>query len=269
MEPVHRISGETNLHEELDQESSIILEVQNVSKSLGRLQVLDNFSFHALKGEALGILGPNGAGKTTMLNLISGDYPLTNGEIVFNGKPITAMPASERCRLGIGRTYQIPRPFAGLTVYENVLVGALFGNGNRTGDEVTYQLCWDVLQQTGLLGFSDTIAGNLRLLQRKRLELARALATRPKLLLLDEIAGGLTLPEIEELLVIISDIRTQGVTIIWIEHIVHAIASVVERIIAMNFGVKLIEGPPETILASREFQEIYLGVGDATGFAQM
>jgi branched-chain amino acid transport system ATP-binding protein len=206
----------------------------------------------------LGILGPNGAGKTTLLNLISGDYAVSSGHILFKGSDITAEPAPHRCHLGIGRTYQIPRPFGGMTVFENILVGATYGR--KDYERNSYELCRDVLALTGLLDRWDVLAGNLRLLDRKRLELARALATQPTLLLLDEIAGGLAEHEVHELLKVIAEIRARNVTIIWIEHIVHALVSAVDRIIAINFGNKLAEGSPQEVLASREFQEIYLGV---------
>lgn len=237
-----------------------ILELRQVSKSFGRLQVLTDLSFGLSEGAALGILGPNGAGKTTMLNLIAGEISAASGQVLFRGADITVEPAPERCRRGIGRTYQIPRPFVGMTVFENVLVGAVYGRGPERHGQDANDLCREVLQQTGLLERADTLAGNLGLLERKRLELARALATRPSLLLLDEIAGGLTDPEVRALLEVIAEIRSRRITIIWIEHIVHALLSVVDRILAINFGVKLAEGLPQEVLASREFQEIYLGV---------
>ncbi len=237
-----------------------ILELREVSKSFGRLQVLTNLSFSLREGEALGVLGPNGAGKTTMLNLISGDLRVGSGQILLRGGDITREPAPVRCHRGIGRTYQIPRPFAGMTVFENVLVGATYGRGPGRRDHDTNEVCHDVLQLTGLLERANVLAGNLGLLERKRLELARALATRPSLLLLDEIAGGLTGPEVQALLEVIAEIRSRRITTIWIEHIVHALLSVVDRILAINFGVKLVEGLPQEVVASREFQEVYLGV---------
>lgn len=237
-----------------------ILELREVSKFFGRLQVLARLSFDLREGEALGVLGPNGAGKTTMLNLIAGDLRVGSGQILFRGVDITHEPAPERCRRGIGRTYQIPHPFVGMTVFENVLVGAIYGRGPERHDHDAYELCYEVLQLTGLLERADVLAGNLGLLERKRLELARALATQPSLLLLDEIAGGLTEPEMHALLEVIGQIRARCVTIIWIEHIVHALVSTVDRILAINFGVKLAEGLPQEVIASRAFQEIYLGV---------
>jgi branched-chain amino acid transport system ATP-binding protein len=237
---------------------SIILELHNVSKSFGALLVCDNISASLKAGEALGILGPNGAGKTTLLNLIAGDLPVSSGRIVFQGQDITHLSPAKRCHLGIGRTYQIPRPFIGMTVLENVLVGVAYGYNQREKD--SYDISYEILKQTGLLARCNVVAGNLRLLGRKRLELARALATQPSLLLLDEIAGGLTDHEVYELLEVITEIRAKGVTIIWIEHIVHALVSSVDRIMAINFGVKLTEGNPKEVVDSPEFQEIYFGV---------
>jgi branched-chain amino acid transport system ATP-binding protein len=235
-----------------------LLELRDISKSIGGLLILNKLSLSLEAGEALGVLGPNGAGKTTTLNVIAGDLSPSAGQVFFDGQDITALPAYRRCRLGIGRTYQIPRPFAGMTVFENVLVGATHSRGK--GERESYALCREVLKQTGLYHRREALAGSLRLLERKQLELARALATQPKLLLLDEIGGGLTEPEVRELLAVIADIRRGGVTLVWIEHIVHALASAVDRVLAINFGSKLAEGPPQAILASREFQEIYLGI---------
>jgi branched-chain amino acid transport system ATP-binding protein len=235
-----------------------ILELRSVHKSFGKLLVLNDLSFSLEKGEALGVLGPNGAGKTTMLNVICGESPVGAGTVWFDSHDVTRTPPAQRCHIGIGRTYQIPRPFSGMTALENVLVGATFGRGRR--ERESYVLCKEVLQQTGLYHKRDELAGKLRLLDRKRLELARALATEPKLLLLDEIAGGLTDHEVQALLDVIAEIRARGVSIIWIEHIVHALVKSVDRILAMNFGSKLIEGKPREVIASEALKEIYLGV---------
>jgi branched-chain amino acid transport system ATP-binding protein len=234
-----------------------LIELRDISKSIGGLLILNRLSLSLEAGGALGVLGPNGAGKTTMLNVITGDLPPSSGQIFFDGVDVTALPAHRRCRLGIARTYQIPRPFTGMTVYENVLVGATF---SRRGGEETQAICREVLLQTGLMDRREVIAGSLRLLDRKRLELARALATRPRLILLDEVGGGLTEAEVHELLAVIRQIRERGVTLFWIEHVVHALATAVDRILAINFGTKLIEGLPQDVLASKAFQEIYLGV---------
>jgi branched-chain amino acid transport system ATP-binding protein len=237
-----------------------LLELRDVSKAIGGLLILNRLSLVLHSGEALGVLGPNGAGKTTMLNLISGEMPPSAGQIFLDGQDVTGLPAFRRCHLGLARTYQIPRPFIGMTAYENVLVGATYSRRDARAARDAPALCRDVLEQTRLAGKRDTLAGNLGLLDRKRLELARALATRPKLILLDEVGGGLTEAEVHDLLAVINDIRARGVTLIWIEHVVHALASAVDRILAINFGEKLAEGPPQEILASKAFQEIYLGV---------
>jgi len=235
-----------------------LLELHEVSKAFGKLQVIDGLSFKVAPGEALGILGPNGAGKTSMFSLITGDFPVSAGRISYEGKDVTHIPAYQRCQGGIGRTYQIPRPFSGMSVYENVLVGATYGRNKSILE--SRDLCLEVLSTTDLLDKANLPASSLRLLERKRLELARALATAPRLLLLDEIAGGLTQHEVQELLEVIGNIRKTGVTIIWIEHIIQALASAVDRIVVINFGKKLTEGVPAEVLASRELQEIYLGV---------
>lgn len=235
-----------------------LLELAGVSKSYGALKVTNDVSFSLDKGEALGIIGPNGAGKTTLFNLVTGNVRPDTGSVSFNGRDVTALPASTRCHLGIGRSYQVPHPFGGMTVFENVLVGATFGAGHseREGTPVAIE----ALRRTGLLSKANRLAGSLPLLDRKRLELARALATEPDLLLLDEIAGGLTEHEVGALIEVIQDIRAEGTSIIWIEHIVHALLAVVDRLLVISFGSKLMEGDPAKVMASPEVQEIYLGI---------
>ncbi|MEM7802575.1 MAG: ABC transporter ATP-binding protein [Chloroflexota bacterium] len=237
----------------------MLLKLQNVSKSFGALKVINEVSFEVAEGDALGIMGPNGAGKTTLLNLISGDLSVSSGSIYLDERNLAGISAERRCMAGIGRTSQIPRPFTGMTVYENVLVAAMYGsNQSEKAAEAT---CVEILNQTGLLPRWNVEAAQLRLLERKRLELARAMATQPRLLLLDEIAGGLTEHEVHELLDLIRAIREQGITIIWIEHIVHALVSIVDRIVAIDFGNKLAEGTPDEVINSEAFQQIYFGVG--------
>ena len=238
---------------------STILEVAGISKTFGSLKVIDGFDFELAEGEALGIIGPNGAGKSTLFNLITGSLQPNYGSIRFEGVDITQIPAYRRCRLGIGRSYQIPHPFGGMTVFENLLVGAAFGKNQS--EVQSYDECARILDLTGLLEKSNVLAGQLTLLERKRLELARALATSPKALLLDEIAGGLTEPEIQELIETIRIIRSENISVIWIEHIVHALMSVVDRLIVINFGKKLEDGDPETVIKSPEVQEVYMGIG--------
>ena len=235
-----------------------LLTTTNLSKSFGSLLVIDSFHMHLIEGEALGIIGPNGAGKSTLFNLITGSLHPNSGSIVFDGADITRMPAHDRCRAGIGRSYQIPHPFVGMTVFENLLVGAAFGSGR--GESESYDFCAQILELSGLLEKSNVLAGSLTLLERKRLELARALATRPKVLLLDEIAGGLTEHEVKELIETINSIHAEGTSIIWIEHIVHALLSVVSRLIVINFGQKLDDGNPKIVIQSPEVQKVYMGI---------
>jgi branched-chain amino acid transport system ATP-binding protein len=209
-------------------------------------------------GEALGIIGPNGAGKSTLFNLITGNIAVDSGRIVFDGGDIAALPVMRRCLAGIGRTFQIPQPFEKLTVFENLLVGAMFGSGKAQG-EVAMR-CTDILVETGLIDHANEPAGRLTLLQRKRLELARALATEPKLLLLDEIAGGLTEGECLSLVELIRSVHARGVSIVWIEHVLHALNSVVQRLLVLDFGKVIGIGAPDAIMVSREVREIYLGI---------
>lgn len=235
-----------------------ILKLDGVSKSYGSLKVTDDMNLSLAPGEALGIIGPNGAGKSTMFNLIAGGVKPDTGWVQYDGKDVTGLSASKRCRIGIGRSYQIPHPFVGMTVFENLLVGGAFGAG--THESECYARCVDVLEKTGLIAKANVRAGSLTLLERKRLEMARALATNPKLLLLDEIAGGLTEHECHELVTTIKDIHKSGVSIIWIEHIVHALLAVVDRLIVINFGAKIAEGDPHEVMNSPEVREIYMGI---------
>jgi branched-chain amino acid transport system ATP-binding protein len=236
----------------------VLLELAGVSKSYGALKATDNLSLTVTEGEALGVIGPNGAGKSTMFNLITGDVAPDAGRVLFAGTDITALPAHARSRLGIGRSYQIPQPFTNMTVFENLLVGAIFGGRQRERD--SYERCAQVLEMTELINRANVPARTLTLLQRKRLELARALALNPKRLLLDEIAGGLTEHETHALIGTIRAIHARGTTIVWIEHIVHALVSVASRLVVMNFGQKLAEGPPQTVIADARVKEVYMGI---------
>jgi len=237
---------------------TVLLKLDKVSKSYGALRAVDGVSMAVDSGEALAVIGPNGAGKTTLFNLITGDVPASAGRIAFEGADMTAVAPHARARLGIGRSYQIPHPFANMTVFENLLVGAIFGGGAT--ERESYRRCSDVLALTGLHDKANVPAGRLTLLQRKRLEMARALAIAPKLLLLDEIAGGLTEFECGELVETIKDIHARGTTIVWIEHIVHALLSVASRLIVMNFGQILAEGDPRTVMADGRVREVYMGM---------
>ncbi len=234
------------------------LTADGLSKSFGSLLVIENFTMHLEKGEAVGIIGPNGAGKSTLFNLITGTLRPNTGSVSFEGRDISNLPAYDRCRAGIARSYQIPHPFAGMTVFENLLVGGAFGG--ETKEAESYDFCIGILQRTQLIDKANVLAGSLTLLERKRLELARALATRPRVLMLDEIAGGLTEHEVHELIDLIHEIRKEDISVIWIEHIVHALLSVVDRLVVMNFGQKLDDGDPQTVINSPEVQKIYMGI---------
>lgn len=232
-----------------------LLDLQDLQKSYGALAVTQNFSLTVEAGDLVGILGPNGAGKTTLFNQITGTVKPDHGEVWFDGVNVTQLDASRRCQMGIARSFQVPHPFVGMTVYENILVGATFGRS--TFDPRKHAL--EIMDKTGMGAKANTLAGSLTLLDRKRLEMARALAAEPKLLLLDEIAGGLTDSECVSLLDTIRDVSATGVTIIWIEHVVHALMSVAKRLVVVDFGRKVTEGDPADVMASPEVKSIYMG----------
>ena len=236
----------------------VLLTLKNVSKSFGALKVTDGVSLSVTEGDVLGILGPNGAGKTTLFNLISGDLKVDSGEITFDGLRINDAQPFQRCRNGIGRSYQVPQPFGGMSVFENLVTAACFGA--QVSEKKAWQIAWDVLEQTGLQKFANQAAGGLTLLNRKRLELARALATQPRLLLLDEIAGGLTEHEAQELVAELQRIKQSGITMIWIEHVVHALLSLADQLLVINFGRTLCEGKPETVMQDPEVKRVYMGL---------
>lgn len=237
---------------------SEFFKLEGLAKSYGALKVTDNVSMSMPEGQALGVIGPNGAGKTTLFNLISGVIAPGAGRITLAGRDITALPAADRIRAGIGRTFQIPRPFGGLTVYENLLVAAEFGAGEK--EAAARENCDAILRALGLIELANAPAASLRLLDRKRMELARALATRPRLLLLDEIAGGLTDQETHTLVETINGLKAQGMAIIWIEHVVHALLSVVDRLVVMDFGRIIADGDPRATFADPKVREIYMGI---------
>jgi branched-chain amino acid transport system ATP-binding protein len=237
---------------------SALLTVSELSKSFGKMAAVDHLSFEVDFGEILGIIGPNGAGKTTMFNLITGAIRPDSGKIIFNGKEVTYDPPHKRCRRGVARTYQIPRPFLNMTVLENLLVGSIYGGGK--GYNQSKKGCEEILEKTGLLSKRNRIAGSLPLLDRKRLELAKALSTDPKLLLVDEVAGGLTEGEVEEVLEKIHSVRRGGVTVLWVEHIMTAMKRGPDRLLVMHFGRNLFCGGPEEALNSEQVKRIYLGV---------
>ena len=235
-----------------------ILRFDKISKRFGAVVVADAIDFALAEGEALGIIGPNGAGKTTLFGMASGTVAPDAGRVIFAGVDITPLPPERRCRMGIGRSFQIPQPFNGMTVFENLVVAAAFGGG-RAEREV-YPRCVELLDQCGLAAKANRLAGTLTLLDRKRLELARALATQPRVLLLDEVAGGLTEHECVALVELIRDIRRSGVSIIWIEHVMHALTAVVGRLLVLYGGGFIGEGAPNDVIASPAVREIYMGI---------
>ena len=236
----------------------MLLEVAGLKKSFGSIVVADDLDLTIAPGEAVGIIGPNGAGKTTLFNLIAGGLSPSAGHIRFDGSDLASLAPQARCRAGIGRTHQIPQPFENLTVFENLLVGAV--HGRRKTEAAAARSCGDILDRLGLLKRANALAGSLTLLERKRLEMARALATEPRLLLLDEIAGGLTEGECAELVATIREIRKSGIAILWIEHVVHALFAVIDRLVVLNFGRKIAEGPPKEVMQRPDVHQIYIGI---------
>jgi branched-chain amino acid transport system ATP-binding protein len=233
-----------------------VLEARNLSRRFGPITVADDLSFAVARGECLGIIGPNGAGKTSVFNILAGVVAPQAGQVLIEGRDVTTLPQFARTRAGLGRTYQVPQPFGMMSAYENVLTAASFGGG--LSGRAAGQRAAEILQRTGLAGRSDSMAGALGLLDRKRLELARALALAPKVLLLDEIAGGLTEAEVGQLVALIRAIKSD-LAIIWIEHVLHALSAVADRVIAINFGRQIAQGSPAAILADPAVQEVYMG----------
>ncbi len=236
-----------------------VLAAVDVRKRFGALAVLDGVKLALNQGEAIGIVGPNGAGKTTLLNVLAGSLRPDAGSILFHGRDITSRGAADRCMLGIARTHQVPRPFVGMTVFENVLVGATAGGRRRAAE--AYDLSLEVLDQCELTHLANRRAESLGLLQRKRLELARALAVRPTVLLLDEIGGGLTDTESAALVATMTALRDRGIAVLWIEHIVHVLMQVVTRLVCMDAGRIIAEGAPEAVVAQAAVVDAYLGSG--------
>jgi len=234
-----------------------LLQLDAIRKSFGRVVVADNLSLAVGAGDLVGIVGPNGAGKSSLFGLIAGDLAPSSGEIRFAGATVTRKDAAARCRLGIGRTFQVPKPFGAMTVFENVLVAVQQGRGLRRGS--SYAAAAEVLERTGLAGDANAPAERLGLLSRKRLEVARALATGPRLLLLDEVAGGLTDPEVAQLAGIVRAISADGVAIVWIEHVVHALTATVSRLLCLAGGSIIGDGVPAEVLALPAVREVFLG----------
>ncbi|MGH6625845.1 MAG: ABC transporter ATP-binding protein [Burkholderiaceae bacterium] len=245
----------------------MLLEVEGLHKAYGAIVVADGVGFAIERGECLGVIGPNGAGKSSLFNLLTGLATPERGSIVLDGHQMVGLPAHVRARRGIARAFQVPQPFAHLTVYENALAAATFGAGlhgaaaARAADEA--------LVRTGLRAKASGLAGALPLLDRKRLEMAKGIACRPKVLLLDEVAGGLTEREVGLLIELVRELRSDY-AIVWIEHIAHALKAVADRVMVLHFGKKLIEDTPQRVMDSTIVHEIYMGVpddGDATARA--
>ena len=236
----------------------ILLKFENVDAGYGSVKILKDLSFEVEEGSILGVIGPNGCGKTTMFNALIGLITPTKGHITYDGHDITKVAPNKRCRIGLGRTYQVPRPFENMTVFENVLVAAVHGAGNseRAGAKVAY----DALELTGLLDKAEMKSGLLTLLDRKRLEIARALGTDPKLILLDEVAAGLIDSEIKDIMNLVSDLKTERkLTVIWIEHVIETMVNSTDVLMCMSDGHELLIGDPLTVMNSKEVEEVYLG----------
>src|SRR5471032_928897 len=223
-----------------------ILTLEKISKRFGAIVVADGIDLTLLRGEALGIIGPNGAGKTTLFGIVTGTVAPDAGRVVFEGHDITRIKPEHRCRMGLARSFQIPQPFGGMTVFENLVVAAAFGSAKR--EREVYERCAQLLEQCGLADKANRRAGSLTLLDRKRLELARALATEPRVLLLDEVAGGLVEHETAALVALIKDVRAIGVSIIWIEHIVHVLLATVDRLVVLHAGSLIAAGKQEIVI---------------------
>ena len=238
-----------------------VLAATSLRKRFGALVVLDDVDFVLGRGEAVGIVGPNGAGKTTLLNVLSGALPPNAGSVRVRGVDVTSRGAADRCRLGVARAHQVPRPFGGMTVFENVVVAASSGGGKRRAQ--AYSACIDSLELCGMLPLANRRAEALGLLDRKRMELARALATDPEILLLDEIGAGLTDAEADDLVATIRSLRDRGLAIVWIEHIVHVLVQVVGRLVCMDAGRVIADGEPEAVMADAAVIDAYLGRAEA------
>ena len=235
-----------------------ILALDKISKRFGAIVIAEGIDLALAPGEALGIIGPNGAGKTTLFGIMTGTIAPDAGRVLFEGADITRLAAPRRCRLGIARSFQIPQPFGDMTVFENLVVAAAFGASRRERD--AYGPCMDVLAQCGLAAAANRRAGSLTLIDRKRLELARALSTRPRVLLLDEVAGGLTEHECTALVALIRELRQSGISIIWIEHVVHALVAAIDRLVVLHGGRFIAQGEPQAVIRSPEVADIYLGI---------
>jgi branched-chain amino acid transport system ATP-binding protein len=245
-------------------ETGLKLEARDIRKRFGALVVLDGVDFTVAPDEAVGIVGPNGAGKTTLLSILSGAQAPSSGRVSLRGRDVTGLDSAARCRLGLVRTHQIPRPFSGMTVFENVFVAAAHAENFNRGQ--AYDRVVDALALCGMNRIANRRAETLGLLDRKRLELARALGANPNMLLLDEIGGGLTDAEASELVEVIRELRRRKIAIVWIEHIVHILLQIVERLVCMAQGRVIADGDPRAVMSDPAVVEAYLG-GDIHGAA--
>lgn len=236
---------------------SILFEAENIVKRIGSLVIADGISLVVPKGSVVGLIGPNGAGKTTMLGLLSGDVQLDAGTVRLEGRDVTRVGASQRARLGIGRTYQIPRPFSGLTVFEHALLAVQ--QTGRVSKNEAHELAIAAIERCGLASLMNVLGGDLRLLDRKRLEMARALALGPSIILLDEVAGGLSTLEVNELIDIVNGLREEGIAFLWVEHVVRALTATADRVMCLYAGALIAEGSPSEVLKHPAVIESYFG----------
>jgi branched-chain amino acid transport system ATP-binding protein len=235
-----------------------ILSLSYISTRFGAVVIADAIDLDLAEGEALGIIGPNGAGKTTLFGIMTGTVAPDAGRVMFAERDVTRLPPAQRCRMGLARSFQVPQPFGDMTVFENLVVATAFGAGRRERD--AYARCMEILGQCGLAEKANRHAGSLTLLDRKRLELARALATQPRVLLLDEVAGGLTEHECAALVTLIRELRASGLSIIWIEHVVHALLAVIDRLVVLHGGKFIAAGDPQAVIRAPAVVDIYLGI---------
>ena len=239
-------------------DTDTILSFEHLNAGYGRVQILNDLSFEMKRGEVYGVIGPNGCGKTTMFNALIGLIIPTKGKIAYDGHDVTKTNAAARCKLGIGRTYQVPRPFEGMSVFENVLVASVHGAGHSEKDGRRVAL--EALKLTELYEKREIRAGELTLLDRKRLEIARALGTEPKLLLLDEVAAGLTEAEVQDIMKMVANLKAAGYSIIWIEHVIQTMVESTDTLMCMSEGHNLLVGEPLEVMNSKLVEEVYLGV---------
>ena len=237
-----------------------VLSAKDIVISFGSNHVLKGVSFEVGEQEILGVIGPNGAGKTVMLNILSGILKPTGGSVHFMGQNITNMKIVNRVRNGLARTFQIPRSFERMTTYENIMVGGIYGE--KLSEKEAGRLALEILERIGLIDRRNDLAGTLGLLDRKRLEIGIAMASRPKLLLLDEVAGGLTESEIANVISIVKSVKEQGASVIWIEHVLQTMIDGTDRVMCLAEGTNIITGLPQEVLQSKVVSDVYLGVDE-------